>query len=233
MADIRAQITRVREAANDAAVTATDKIKDTTEKARESAGDLIQTSRDKASTAYGDAKDRTQRVATRANEIVQEHPIVAVAGAVAVGAVVAWMFPKSRAVIKALPGLAVTAGSRVLEAAVAARAAAAEGAETVKQSATNAFHAAGDVATEARGNVVATGFPAKASKLADEVTTLVAAKAASAFHAAGDAATEARDNVAAADLPAKASKLADEVTALVAAKVDALSDAIKARLPKS
>jgi ElaB/YqjD/DUF883 family membrane-anchored ribosome-binding protein len=191
MADIRAQITRVREAANDAAVTATDRIKDTTDKARESAGDLIQTSRDKASEAYGEARDKTQRVATRANEIVQEHPIVAVAGAVAVGAVVAWMFPKSRAVMKALPGLAVTAGSRVLEAAVAARAVAADGAETVKQSAAQAFHSAGDVASDAR------------------------------------------DSVAAADLPAKASKLADEVTALVAAKVDALSDAIKARLPKN
>lgn len=191
MADIRAQITRVREAANDAAITATDKIKDTTDKARESAGDLIQTGRDKASEAYGDARDRTQRVATRANEIVQEHPIVAVAGAVAVGAVVAWMFPKSRRAMKALPGLAVTAGSRVLEAAIAARAAAAEGAETVKQGATNALHAAGDVAADAR------------------------------------------DSVASADLPAKASKLADDVTALVAAKVDALSDAIKARLPKS
>jgi ElaB/YqjD/DUF883 family membrane-anchored ribosome-binding protein len=191
MADIRAQITRVREAANDAAVTATDRIKDTTDKARESAGDLIQTSRDKASEAYGEARDKTQRVATRANEIVQEHPIVAVAGAVAVGAVVAWMFPKSRAVMKALPGLAVTAGSRVLEAAVAARAVAADGAETVKHGAAQAFHNASDVASDAR------------------------------------------DSVAAADLPAKASKLADEVTALVAAKVDALSDAIKARLPKN
>lgn len=191
MADIRAQLTRVREAANDAAATATDRIKDTGEKARESAGELIQTSRDKASEAYGEARDKTQRVATRANEIVQEHPIVAVAGAVAVGAVVAWMFPKSRAAMKALPGLAMTAGSRMLEAAVAARAAAAEGAETVKQGAANALHVASDVASDAR------------------------------------------DSVASADLPAKASKLADEVTALVAAKVDALSDAIKARLPKS
>lgn len=209
MADIRAQITRVREAANDAAITATDKIKDTTDKARESAGDLIQTSRDKASTAYGDARDRTQRVATRANEIVQEHPIVAVAGAVAVGAVVAWMFPKSRRVMKALPGLAVTAGSRVLEAAIAARAAAAEGAETVKHGATHALHAAADSADGIRKG------------------------AANALHAASDVAADARDSVASADLPAKASKLADDVTALVAAKVDALSDAIKARLPKN
>lgn len=191
MADIRAQLTRVREAANDAAVTATDRIKDTTGKAREGATDLIQTSRDKASEAYGDARDRTQRAATRANQIVQDHPIVAVAGAVAVGAVVAWMFPKSRRVMKALPGLAATAGAKVVEAAIAARAAAAEGAETVKHGASEAFHAA------------------------------------------GDAAANAKDSVASAELPAKASKLADEVAALVVAKVDALSDAIRARLPKN
>ncbi|MEC3910883.1 hypothetical protein U5A82_10495 [Sphingobium sp. CR2-8] len=229
MADIRAQLTRVREAANDAAVTASDRIKDTTEKARDSAGDLIQTSRDKASEAYGEAREKTQRVATRANEIVQEHPIVAVAGAVAVGAVVAWMFPKSRAVMKALPGLAATAGSRVLEAAVAARSVAAEGAETVKKGATHAFHSASDAAADARDNVAAADLPAKASKLADMVATLVAAK----VDALSGAAADARHNVEEADLPAKASKLADDVTALVAAKVDALSDAIKARLPKS
>ena len=96
MADIRAQITRVREAANDAAITATDRIRDTTEKAREGAGELIQTGRDKATDAYADARDKTQRAATRANQIVQDHPVIAVAGAVAAGALIAWMFPKSR-----------------------------------------------------------------------------------------------------------------------------------------
>ena len=50
MADVRAQLARVREAANDAATHATDRIKDGTEKAREGAGELIQTGRDKAST---------------------------------------------------------------------------------------------------------------------------------------------------------------------------------------
>ena len=129
MADIRAQLTRVREAANDAAGSATDMIKDSTGKARESAGELIQTGKDKASEAYGDARDRGQRVAARANEIIQEHPVAAVAGAVAAGAVIAWMFPKSRKVMKALPGLAATAGARVLEAAATARTAASENSE--------------------------------------------------------------------------------------------------------
>ena len=191
MADIRAQVNRAREAANDAASTATDRIRETTAKAREGAGELVQTGRDKAGMAYGDARDKTQRAASRANQIVQDHPVAAVAGAIAVGAVVAWMFPKSRAMMKALPGLAVTAGSRVAEAALAARAAAAEGAETVK---TNAAHA---------------------------------------LHSAGDAASHARDNLASADLSAKASKLADDVTSLVAHRIEALGDAIKARLPKS
>jgi ElaB/YqjD/DUF883 family membrane-anchored ribosome-binding protein len=191
MADIRAQITRVRDAANDAAISATDRLKESSSKARESAGELIQTGKDKAGMAYGDARDKTQRAASRANQIVQDHPIAAVAGAVAVGAVVAWMFPKSRRVMKALPGLAATAGSKVVEAAIAARAAAADGADTVKQG------------------------------------------ASSALHAAGDAAANARDRVVDADIPARATKLADDVAALIAARVDAIGDAIKARLPKS
>ena len=180
MADIRAQLSRVREAANDVAASATDKIKDGTGKAREGAGELIQTSRDKASEAYGDARDRTQKIATRANQIVQEHPVVAVAGAVAAGALVAWMFPKSRAAMKALPGIASAAGARVVEAALAARSAATDGAESIKQSASD-----------------------------------LAATAASS------------------DLPGKATHITEDVVALVNAKVDALADAIKARLPKN
>ncbi|EXS71835.1 hypothetical protein [Sphingobium sp. Ant17] len=202
MADVRAQVNRARDAANDAATTATGRIRETTAKAREGAGELVQTGRDKAGMAYGDARDKTQRVATRANQIVQDHPVAAVAGAIAVGAVVAWMFPKSRAMMKALPGLAVTAGSRVAEAAVAARVAAAEGAETVKTNAAHALHNAGDAASHA-------------------------------LHSATDAAAHARDNLASADLSAKASKLADDVTSLVAHRIEALGDAVKARLPKS
>lgn len=201
MADIRAQITRAREAANDMAETASGKFRDSTEKARESAGDLIQTGRerasdvrDKASAAYADARDRSQRVAARANEIVQEHPVVAVAGAVAAGAVIAWMFPKSRKVMKALPGLATTAGTRVVEAALAAKAAAAETASSVKENAGEALHEAGE--------------------------------------SARDAATSARKAAASADLGGKTSRLADHAVALIASKVDALSEALKARLPK-
>ena len=129
MADIHAQITRVRDAANDIAGTATGKFRDSTEKARENAAELIQTGRERAGGAYSDVRDRTQRVAARANEIVQEHPVAAVAGAVAAGAVVAWLFPKSRRAIKALPAIAMTAGSRVVEAAMAACAAAADPAD--------------------------------------------------------------------------------------------------------
>lgn len=180
MADIHAQITRVRDAANDIAETASDKFRDTTGKARDSAADLIQTSRDRAGDAYSDVRDRTQRVATRANEIVQEHPIVAVAGAVAAGAVVAWLFPKSRRAMKALPGIAAAAGSRVVEAAMAAQAAAAQGAENVRSSAGNALHHAQEGATKtaasARDAAASVDIAGTASRVADDFVSLVASK---------------------------------------------------------
>lgn len=188
MADIRAQITRVRDAANDIAETASGRLRDT----RDSAGDLIQTGRDRAGDAYSDVRDRTQRVASRANEIVQEHPIAAVAGAVAAGAIIAWMFPKTRNALKALPGLATTAGASVIEAALAARTAAARGAEGVKSTASDALHQARD--------------------------------------GASSAAASARD--ASADLGGTASRVADDLVSLVAGKIDAVSEALKARLPK-
>ena len=191
MADIRAQITRAKEAANDIAESASGKFRDTTDRARESASDLIKSGRHRA----GDARDRSQRVAARANEIVQEHPVAVVAGAVAAGALVAWMFPKSRAAMKALPGLATTAGAKVLEAALAARTAAAESAETLKSTAGDVLH--------------------------------------SASESAKDAAATAQQAAASADLGAKASRLADDVATLIAGKVDALSEAVKARLPKT
>jgi ElaB/YqjD/DUF883 family membrane-anchored ribosome-binding protein len=195
MADIRAQITRAKEAANDIAESASGKFRDTTGRARESASDLIQSGRHRAGDAYSDARDRSQRVAARANEIVQEHPVAVVAGAVAAGALVAWMFPKSRAAMKALPGLATTAGAKVLEAALAARTAAAESAETLKSTAGDVLH--------------------------------------SASESAKDAAATAQQAAASADLGGKASRLADDVATLIAGKVDALSEAVKARLPKT
>ena len=194
MADIHAQITRVRDAANDIAGTATGKFRDSTEKARENAAELIQTGRERAGGAYSDVRDRTQRVAARANEIVQEHPVAAVAGAVAAGAVVAWLFPKSRRAMKALPAIAMTAGSRVVEAAMAASAAAAQGAENIKAGATDALHNAQDSAAKT--------------------------------------AASARDAAASADIAGTASRLADDLVSLVTSKIDAVSEALKARLPK-
>ena len=121
MADIRAQLTRVREAANDAAGSATDMIKDSTGKARESAGELIQTGKEKASEAYGDARDRGQRVAARANEIIQEHPVAAVAGGV-LGALIELAGETAQAVTTApaiyRTALALTVAGRTDEARV-------------------------------------------------------------------------------------------------------------------
>ena len=194
MADIQAQIARVRDAANDFAGTATDKFRDSTGKARDNAAEMIQTGRDRAGDAYSDVRDKTQRVAARANEIVQEHPVAAIAGAVAAGAIVAWMFPKSRRAMKALPGIAATAGSRVVEAALAASAAAAQGAENIKSSASEALHSAQDSASKT--------------------------------------AASARDAAVSADISGTASRVADDFVALVTNKIDAVSDALKARLPK-
>ena len=180
MADIHAQITRVRDAAHDIAETASGKFRDTTGKARDNAVDLIQTGRDRAGDAYSDVRDRTQRAAARANEIVQEHPIAAVAGAIAAGAVIAWLFPKSRTAMKALPGLAATAGSRVVEAAIAARAAAAEGAETIRSSAADALHhaqeSASKTAASAREAATSADITGTASRVADDLVSLVANK---------------------------------------------------------
>ena len=180
MADIHAQITRVRDAANDIAGTATGKFRDSTEKARENAAELIQTGRERAGGAYSDVRDRTQRVAARANEIVQEHPVAAVAGAVAAGAVVAWLFPKSRRAMKALPAIAMTAGSRVVEAAMAASAAAAQGAENIKAGATDALHHAQDsaakTAASARDAAASADITGTASRMADDLVSLVASK---------------------------------------------------------
>jgi ElaB/YqjD/DUF883 family membrane-anchored ribosome-binding protein len=180
MADIHAQITRVRDAANDIAGTATGKFRDSTEKARENAAELIQTGRERAGGAYSDVRDRTQRVAVRANEIVQEHPVAAVAGAVAAGAVVAWLFPKSRRAMKTLPAIAMTAGSRVVEAAMAASAAAAQGAENIKAGATGAMHHAQDsaakTAASARDAAASADITGTASRMADDLVSLVASK---------------------------------------------------------
>jgi ElaB/YqjD/DUF883 family membrane-anchored ribosome-binding protein len=189
MADIRAQMSRVREAANDMAETTSTRIKDGADKAREGASDLIETGKD----AYSDAKEKTQRAASRANEIITEHPVAAVAGAVIVGAVIAYAFPRSRRAMKAVPGLLTTA--------LAARAAAADHAETVKAGAGKAYHAAIDGASEAAS-------------------------------AARDVASSAKDSAVSADIAGKASRLADDILALVADKAEAVSDALKARLPK-
>lgn len=177
MADIRAQLDRVRDAANDMADTASTRLKESSDKALES----VQAGRDLAGEAYADARDKTQRAATRVNQVVQEHPVAAVAGAVIAGAVIAWAFPRSRAAMKALPAFAVTAGSRIAEAAIAARAAAAEGAVALKDNAGTAFDTvrdgASDAVSTARDTALSADISGKLSRLTDEIVTLVAGRA--------------------------------------------------------
>ncbi|MGE4323253.1 MAG: hypothetical protein AB7E60_09520 [Sphingobium sp.] len=181
MSDIHDQLTRAREVADDLTENAADTVAKGAEKLRETAENTCSTTAGKAGAAYADVRDRTHRAATRANTIVQEHPILTVAGAVAAGAVVAWMFPRSRAVVKALPALVVSAGTSVAEAALAARAAAAEGALTLKDNAGDALNSArdslADKASTVQDKVIAADIPARASRLADEAIALVVDKA--------------------------------------------------------
>lgn len=177
MADIQEQLSRVRAAANDMAGSASDRIKGGAGKVREGAGDLIQTGKDKAGEALTDARDRTSRVATRANEIVTEHPVAAVAGAVAAGALIAWMFPRSRKAMRALPGVATAFGARAVNAALAARALAGDSAEVVARKTGEAVEVAKDSASGARDSIGRTDIAALASRLADQAATLVAEKA--------------------------------------------------------
>jgi ElaB/YqjD/DUF883 family membrane-anchored ribosome-binding protein len=191
MADIHTQLNRVRDAASDFAGSATERLKDGTAKVKDGSVELIQTGRDKASEAYADARDKGNRAATRANEIIQEHPIAAAAAAVAAGAVIAYMFPKSRAVMRKLPGVAAVIGTRALEAAATARSYAEQGGEIVKT------------------------------------------KAGEALEAAKEGAVGVKDSAATADLTSTVSRFADDALALVVEKAEALSEAIKGRLPKS
>jgi ElaB/YqjD/DUF883 family membrane-anchored ribosome-binding protein len=112
---------------SDAGMTVSDKWKQSStrvrehiDSAREVAGDYLGTGREKVSAAYADARERTYRVAGRANEIVQEHPLTAAAAAVAAGAVIAALFPKGRAAMAAVPKMVGQLGEKAKDGAEAA-----------------------------------------------------------------------------------------------------------------
>jgi len=109
------------------------------------------------------------------------------------------------------------AGARVLEAAATARTAASENSESLR-------HNAGEALASARDN---------AGEVLSKARETASHALSSAKESASDTAAAARDAAASADLGGKASKLADELVALVSTRVEALGDAIKARLPKS
>ena len=108
-------------------------------------------------------------------------------------------------------------GARVLEAAATARTAASENSESLR-------HNAGEALASARDN---------AGEVLSKARETASHALSSAKESASDTAAAARDAAASADLGGKASKLADELVALVSTRVEALGDAIKARLPKS
>lgn len=228
MADIRAQIDRARDTASELAEAATTHIKDGTAKG----GELVNKGREK----FDDARNKTQDVAARANQIIQEHPITAVAGAVAAGAVIAWIFPKGRRAIRAIPAIATNAGARIAEAAAAASAAAAEGAESAGEAASRVYHSTRDAAAEgaetaraaaSRAYRSARGYAADGAESAKNVTNR-------AYRSTRKGAGEAADVVGSgtSDLADRAARLADDLVSLASAKAEALGEAVKARLPK-
>lgn len=77
----------------------------------------------KASEKINDARDKAGRAVDATNRIVTEHPLASVAAAVAVGAVAAYLFPRSAKSIRAAaPRIAAAAASARREVTDAARA---------------------------------------------------------------------------------------------------------------
>lgn len=232
MADIRAQIDRARDAAGDLAEAASTRLKDGSAKS----GELVNKSREKIGDAYTDARTKTQDVATRANQIIQEHPITAVAGAVAAGAVIAWMFPKGRSAIRAIPAIATNAGARIVEAAAAASAAAAEGTEAASDAASRAYHSTRDAAAEGAENARAVANRAyhSAREIAADGAESAKAVTQRAYRSTRKGAGDAADVVGSgtSEFANRAARLADDLVSLASAKAEALGEAVKARLPK-
>jgi hypothetical protein len=74
---------------------------------------------------------------------------------------------------------------------------------------------------------------ATARSYAEQGSEIVKAKAGEALEAAKEGAVGVKDSAAKADLTATVSRFADDALALVVEKAEALSEAIKGRLPKS
>lgn len=163
--DIHDQFDRARayaeQKAEDAARLAREgasKVREQLGTAKDSAAEAYGRSRRRAEDLYGEARDRAQTATKTTRDFVVEHPLAATAAAAAAGALVALLFPKGRAAMKALPKLAGTLGAEALAAVDRAKEAveesgiidrAGEAAETAKATASHAAEVARDAASQA------------------------------------------------------------------------------------
>ncbi|MBU3076389.1 DUF883 family protein [Sphingomonas quercus] len=96
------RIEAARNATGDAYSTARDKVGSALEGARERLGDV-----------YGDARDRSADLARKTGDSIQEHPVAALVGGLALGALVAAVLPRTEREVAALGAI----GGRLNDAA--------------------------------------------------------------------------------------------------------------------
>lgn len=173
--DINEKLDRARGYAADTAEVAADKLKD----ARDAASEKLARSKEKAAVIYSDARDKSYHAADRANTFVQEHPIAATAAAAVAGALIAVIFPKGRALLRAAPGALAAVGSQVNKAAHDAL-------EVIEHRADDARATATSAAAETRSAISHAG-----SKVAD-VADAAVSRAKDALTAASKAADKLR-----------------------------------------
>ena len=89
-----------------------DKLRETTQRVREGATDAYAVARERAETAYATAKTTATETGKRAQDMVEDNPVAALIGGLAIGAVIGALLPRARKESELLGGL----GSRLGEA---------------------------------------------------------------------------------------------------------------------
>ena len=190
-----------------------------------SARTLIGKQATKANAALGDAKDKSYKAVAKANELVQDNPLLATAAAVAAGAALAVLFPRGRALIKAGTAVIAAAGARASEAVGSAG-------EAISAGAGTAYARAADVAGGVKTAVSDADLPGRAA----ELTAMASALARDAAHAIGSGAESAKSGLSSGvskvgatiedvHLSDKVSEIAGTAVALVKETVDAVGKA--------
>lgn len=157
--DIHDKLDRARAIATKNVKRATDGIREGAERVREGAervGERARAAGSGAGETLGKAREQAGRAAGHANRIITEHPLAAAAAAVAVGAMAAYMFPKSsrklRAAAPKLLSAAAVAGQKVTR--TLAEQAKSKAQLPVEEAGHHLLEKFGDAARKAPGNAV-------------------------------------------------------------------------------